>query len=201
MLEHYNKDYRENIEYFSKLLNESKIEILINNKRYENKRYFIPEKEGIYTIKLIFKDIINTCQYMFTNCSKITNIILSSFDTKNCTNMSGMFLRCSKLTNINLSSFDTTKVTDMSYMFLGCENLTDINLSSFDTKNVIDMNYMFYKCFYLSNIDLNSFDTKNVNDIRGIFDECLNLKTIKINKNIFNTNFKEKINNKIKIIE
>ena len=68
MLEHYNKDYRDSIEYFSKLLNESKIKILINNKKYENKRYFKPEKAGIYIINLIFKEIINTCQYRFTNC-------------------------------------------------------------------------------------------------------------------------------------
>ena len=40
-------------------------------------------------------------------CSKLKNIDLSSFDTKNVNNMSSMFIHCSNLTNMDLSSFDT----------------------------------------------------------------------------------------------
>jgi len=45
-----------------------------------------------------------------------------------------MFDGCSNLTNINLSSFDTKNVTNMGSIFSGCSNLTNINLSSFNTK-------------------------------------------------------------------
>ena len=34
---------------------------------------------------------------MFNNCLNLTNIDLSSFDTKNVTNMSAMFYECSNL--------------------------------------------------------------------------------------------------------
>ena len=48
-----------------------------------------------------------------------------------------MFFKCSKLTNIDLSSFNTKNVTNMSYMFYECSKLTKIDLSSFNTENVI----------------------------------------------------------------
>ena len=48
-----------------------------------------------------------------------------------------MFFGCSNLTNIDLSSFDTKNVTNMSYMLSYCSNLTNIDLSSFDTKMLL----------------------------------------------------------------
>ncbi len=55
-----------------------------------------------------------------------------------------MFFGCNNITNLNLSSFNTKNVTNMSYMFSWCNNITNLNLSSFDTKFVIDMNKMFF---------------------------------------------------------
>ena len=222
------KPYRDSIEYYSKLLNESKIEIIINNKKYENKRYFKPENEGKYTIKLIFKDKITTCAFMFYSCSNLTNIDLSSFDTTNVTNMADMFYscsnlekvnlssldtrnvtnmyyifsQCSKLTNIDLSSFDTKNVNNMHGMFCYCYNLRNINLSSFDTKNTMNMNGMFYSCYNLTNLDLSSFDTTKVFDMGVIFKGCSNLKFVKIKNS--NIKLKDEIiknYNNIKIIE
>ena len=40
-----------------------------------------------------------------------------------------MFLGCSNLTNINLSSFNTQNVTNMSGMFYGCYNLKEIKIN------------------------------------------------------------------------
>ena len=48
--------------------------------------------------------------------------------------MSGMFNECSGLTNIDLSNFNTNNVTDMSCMFYGCENLTKKNTITKDKK-------------------------------------------------------------------
>ena len=50
-----------------------------------------------------------------------------------------MFFNCSKITNLDLSSFDTGKVTNMNYMFNGCYNLTNMNLSSFDNKKMLQI--------------------------------------------------------------
>jgi len=136
-----NKDiyFLDNTEYHVNLkeLNELNTEIFINNKNYKYIKCFKPEKEGLYEIKIKFNIKIKNCNCMFGGCSNLTNINLSSFDTKDVTNMSYMFGGCSNLTNINLSSFDTKNVTNMSYMFGGCSNLTNINLSSFDTKMLL----------------------------------------------------------------
>ena len=55
-----------------------------------------------------------------------------------------MFYDCSKLTKLDLSLFNTKSVTDMRTMFCYCTNLTELNLSSFNTNNVTNMDGMFY---------------------------------------------------------
>jgi len=68
--------------------------------------------------------------------------------------MQGMFNECSALTSLDLSSFDTSHVTDISYMFDGCYSLISLNLASFDTSNVVNRDLMFYKCSSLSKLSL-----------------------------------------------
>ena len=58
--------------------------------------------------------------------------------------MSRMFSCCSSLKEINLSSFNTNKVTNMSYMFENCSSLEKLDLSSFNTNQVTNMSDMFY---------------------------------------------------------
>ena len=123
-----------------KELNESNVELYKNKKKRKYKKYFIPEKEGLYEIKLKIKINIKDCSFMFSNCNNI-KILDFSVDTKNVTNMSHMFYFCKNMTNLNLFSFDTKNVTNMSHMFSKC-----LKISSFDTKNVIDMSYMFSDC-------------------------------------------------------
>ena len=117
-----------------KELNERKVEIFIDNKKYKykNKKYFNVNKEGIYKIKLKLNISIKDCSYMFANCSNIIDIDLSSFDTKDVINMSYMFYNCYKLTYIDLSSFETKNFINTSYMFHGCLNYPIVKL-----KNII----------------------------------------------------------------
>ena len=44
--------------------------------------------------------------------------------------MSRMFQNCSKITSLNLSCFNTENVKDMSDMFNNCSNLFDLNFKS-----------------------------------------------------------------------
>jgi len=170
---------------FLKELNESNVEIYINNERKSYEKYFIPENEGDYNILLKFNILMEDCRFMFYNCKNITNIDLSSFNTQNVIDMSYMFDGCSNLTNINLSSFNTQNVRYMSCMFYGCSKLTNIDLSSFNTQNVIYMSYMFDGCSNLTNINLSSFNTQNVRYMSRMFNECSNLA--KIDLSSFNT--------------
>ena len=45
-----------------------------------------------------------------------------------------MFYDCTSLTNLNLSNFNTQNVTNMSGMFLGCNSLNKKNLITKDNK-------------------------------------------------------------------
>ena len=125
-------------------INESNSKVYINNKLNKSLKYFIPEKEALYQIKLILFFPVKDCSNMFGYCRHLESINLSMFDTKNVTNMESMFNTCDNLKDLDLSSFDTKNVTNMSNMFWNCEKLENIDLSSFDTKNVTDMHGLFY---------------------------------------------------------
>ena len=207
---------------FGSKLNESNVELFINEKKSIFKNYFYPEKEGIYSIKLKLETNIEDCSYMFTNCENVTYINLSSFNTEKVTNMSYMFAGCRNLTSIDLSGIDTKNVTNMSYMFSGCRNLTSIDISGFYTNNVTDitnmfsycenlssinlslfvtknvnyMAYIFHRCINLTSIDLSGFDTKNVINMEYIFSGCYNLQNIKLKENFFKVNEQLKDENK-----
>ena len=58
-----------------KELNELNTELYINNIKYKYKKYFKPDKEGIYIIILNFNNIsIKDCSFMFCNCMSIIDI-------------------------------------------------------------------------------------------------------------------------------
>ena len=72
-------------------LNESNVDLYINNKKVKYDKFFIPEKEGIYIIRLIFYLSLKNYNYMFYNCKNIIKIDLFSFDIRNNTNIKNMF--------------------------------------------------------------------------------------------------------------
>ena len=165
-------------------MNNYNTKLFINNKPYTFQKYFVPEKEGLYTIKLVLYFFIKDCNHMFSFCDKIKSIDLSLFNTENVTDMGNMFFHCRNLEYINLSSLNTQNVTNMTEMFAFCNKLRNLDLSSFDTKNVKYMTAMFWYCTCLENIKF-SFDTSNVITMDYMFHSCKNLKNINLSN--FNT--------------
>ena len=96
------------------------------------------------------------------------------------TSMSYMFYNCSNLTSLDLSNFNTSKVDSMSSMFYGCRSLTSLDLSNFNTSNVTDMSSMFYYCRSLTTLDLSNFNTSNILYIGYMFSSCDSLTTVKV---------------------
>ena len=162
------KGYNENNNYVKhnhdnlSELNESNTILVINGGITPFKKSFIPKKSGIYSIKLIFKNKLSNCAYMFCQCKNIVDINISKFSTENVINMRCMFACCSQLKSLDLNSFKTGKTTIMDSMFYGCESLTSLNLKSFNTQQVTNMAAMFGDCFSLKTINLSSFNTQNV---------------------------------------
>ena len=169
-------------------MNEEEIKmckISINDKQIQFNYFYKFPNKGKHTIKYSFNNILTKTNYMFYECSSLTNINLSNFKTQNVTNMYSMFFGCSSLTDINLSNINTQKVTNMDRMFLNCSSLTNLNMSNFDTQNVTDMSCMFNGCSSLTNINLSNFNTQNVTNMSGMFSDCSGLT--KINLSNFNT--------------
>ena len=159
-------------------LNESNVDLYIDNKQYKYEKFFEPKKEGEYEIKLIFKKPIINCNSMFEGCTIIKNFNFEYFNTKEVITMKKMFKGCKNLENLDLSSFNTKNVIDMSGMFNGCEKIMNINLSSFDTQNVTNMSEMFFHCKKLTNLNLSSLNTKNVTNMFSMFNDCKELKQL-----------------------
>ena len=124
---------------------------------------------------------------MFYSCSSLKSLNVSSFDTRNVTNMSSMFNGCSSLTSLNVSLFNTARVTDMSSMFSDCSSLTSLDLSSvsFITSNVTSMEFMFSGCSSLTSLDLSKFDTSKVTTMHRMFTNCSSLTSLNVSS--FNT--------------
>ena len=205
-----------------KELNGLNTELYIDGIKEEYKKFFIPKEIREYNIKLIFKNYLIDCSYMFSGCENLIKIDLTNFNTKyvakmnwmfygcinveyinlfnfkteNVNDMSFMFYQCKNLKHLDLSSFNTEKVTTMNNMFNECYNLTELNISSFDTNNVTNMRCMFQCCENIIDLDLSKFNTSNVTDMINMFNQCKNLKNINISS--FDTN---KITNMIGMFE
>ena len=80
----------ENIKYNKENENEyetnGNYEIIINNKLIPFSYFLKFNKKGIYTIIYIFKKNMTKTNYIFNECSSLTNIDLSNFNTNNVIN-------------------------------------------------------------------------------------------------------------------
>ena len=199
-----------------KELNPENTELYINNEKKEFKKYFETtlEEGDDYTIRLIIKTKIKSCNSMFHACLHIKSIDLSKFDssevedmslmfckcfnleelilgnlnTCKVTNMKQMFQKCKSLKKIDFpSSFTTENVTDISLMFIDCHSLEEVNLNNFKTKNVVNMKGLFKNCFLLKKLDLSSFETEKVEKMTLMFEGCTNLEEIKLEPGKFKT--------------
>ena len=110
---------------------------------------YVPQNmTSIEGLKNLNTEIVTNMNSMFTMCSSLTELDLSSFNTSNVTNMNGMFLGCNKLQTLDLTSFDVSKVTDMRMMFGSCSNLTTIYCTNDWSKGIShdDSYIMFSGC-------------------------------------------------------
>lgn len=83
---------------------------------------------------------------MFEGKQNLKSIIFDNVDTRNVGYMQYMFRNCSSLTELNLLQFNTESVEAMSGMFRGCTSLISLNIKSFNTSNVIYMSSAFQDC-------------------------------------------------------
>ena len=74
---------------------------------------------------------------MFTNCTSLTTLDLSKFNTTKVTNMDHMFAADSALVTINVSEyFVTTQVTNSDDMFDGCSSIVGCMDTTYDSSKI-----------------------------------------------------------------
>jgi surface protein len=92
--------------------------------------------------------------------------------------MTAMFSYCSKLRELNVTSFNTEKVTIMYDMFSQTDSLTSLDLSSFKTPaltNILEMFFIDPNSSVLRTLDMSNFDFSNVTSFNDIFTNRTNL--------------------------
>lgn len=171
--------------------------------------------EGLTKIEHL--DYLNTSEVenmgsMFSKCTSLETLDLSSFNTEKVTNMLAMFegsmsLRtiklpkgfigsnvtnlnatfrgCVSLTELDLSGSNAEKVKNMNSMFYGCVALSNLNLSGFKTGSLTEMRYLFSSCHSLESLDLSGFNTENVTSMVSMFSQCSSLRSLDLSS--FNT--------------
>ncbi len=145
--------------------------------------------EALTTIEHL--DYLNTSDVedmhsMFSNCTSLETLDLSSFNTKKVKYMSTMFNGATNLRSIKLpKGFIASSVTDLDATFKGCESLTELDLSGSNSENVKDMKEMFCGCKALSKLVLTDFKTEQVTTMKNMFFICSTLETLDVSS--FNT--------------
>lgn len=171
--------------------------------------------EGLTKIEHL--DYLNTSEVeymnsMFTKCTSLETLDLSSFNTEkvtdmqtmfegsmnlrtinlpkgfigsNVTDLNGMFRGCASLTELDLSGSNAEKVKKMGSMFYGCVALSNLNLSGFKTGSLTEMRYLFSSCQSLESLDLSGFNTENVTSMESMFSQCSSLRSLDLSS--FNT--------------
>lgn len=164
--------------------------------------------EGLTRIEHL--DYLNTSEVenmreMFSNCTSLEALDLSSFNTEkvtdmyamfggstnlrsiklpqgfigsSVTNLFSMFKDCTSLTELDLSGSNSENVKDMSEMFNGCSALSKLVLTDFKTGQVSNMESMFRYCSTLETLDVSSFNTENVTTMCGMFNHCSSLRSL-----------------------
>lgn len=145
--------------------------------------------EALTTIEHL--DYLNTSEVddmrlMFSSCTSLETLDLSSFNTEKVKYMHAMFDGATKLRSIKLpKGFIGSSVTDLRSMFKDCTSLTELDLSGSNAENVKDMGEMFYGCRALSKLDLTDFKTGQVTTMENMFCICSTLETLDVSS--FNT--------------
>ena len=138
----------------------------------------------IQGMEYLCTDSVNDMSNMFNQCSSLTSLDVSHFNTSSVTTMTWMFSECRSLKALDVTSFNTAKVDDMSYMFYQCSKLTELDLSSFDTQKVTNMEWMFTYDSGLARIyvsDLFAMNQVTLSD--KMFNNCSKLPNFDWNKN------------------
>jgi surface protein len=123
---------------------------------------------------------VTAMRLMFRDCSGLTTLNVSGWNTGSVTDMSDMFRDCSSLTTLDVSLWNTGLVTTMTHMFRDCSSLTTLDVSLWNTGLVKTMSFMFHTCTSLTTLDVSLWNTGSVTTMRLMFFGCSSLTALDV---------------------
>ena len=120
--------------------------------------------------------------YVFYECSALTQLDLSNWDTRNIQYMISTFSGCNNLTEINCSRWNTSKVTNIQSMFAGCSSIQTIPVRDWVVSSLGYPDNAFANCTALTTLDVSKWDTSNLRATSSMFSNCRSLNTIDVSK-------------------
>ena len=131
--------------------------------------------QSLYDLDLRTIDVSNVDSFclLFSNRHFIKSIDISTWNTNNITDMSGMFAGCDNLEYIKFGkNWKTDNVSDMNGMFKHCENLEFLDVDDWNTSQLINANGMFENCKKLSVMGVEYWDTSRLEMSKNMFENC-----------------------------
>lgn len=109
-------------------------QVYINGEKKEFQSYYnFPGTNN--NITLIWNNSIDKTLCMFDECSDITEINVSNFDSSKVTHLGAMFRKCSSLKSLDLSNFITSQNPKTNNIFEGCSSLEYLKLDNVELNN------------------------------------------------------------------
>lgn len=171
--------------------NSSTKEVHFSNQLHTNYVQFVPGVTGSVTgykdaLYVVADESLITMpeniSAIFYNCSKLTEINLSGWNTQFTTDMSYMFQGCTSLVKVEIPRLPMDNVTTLYQMFRGCTSLTSVNMKYCNTPRVSDTYCMFYGCTKLTKIDMSNFSISSLKKATMMFYYCPKLSGIIVKK-------------------
>ncbi len=114
-------------------------------------------REDVVSVKVTASGVTDTSNW-FKDMIYLENVDVSAFDTSNVRYMNFMFYNCSSLTELDLSNCSINAIYEMSSMFEGCTSLSELKFAEgTKTGSLMDMTAMFKDCKSLEELDMSSF--------------------------------------------
>lgn len=121
-------------------------------------------------------------RYVFYECSALTQLDLSNWDTRNIQYMISTFSGCNNLTEINCSTWNTSKVTNIQSILGGCSSIQTIPVRDWNVSSLGYADNAFANCTALTTLDVSKWDTSNLRATSSMFSNCRSLNTIDVSK-------------------
>ena len=123
---------------------------------------------------------VTSMEGMFKDCTGLTELDLSNWNTSKVGSIRGMLSNCTYLTQVNLSGWDLSSMTTCLDAFNGCTSLQTANFSNWKNMNKrsYDVRNFLYNCTSLTSVNFTGWDTSTINNFEGMFRNCSSLTSL-----------------------